>query len=640
MIKSHTNQKHKKQKYEKQKHEKKMKLMRKPIWWVELLVAAAVCTVLIGTLAYVSYRTASMMLYNKMSDSVDDMMGGVHERMNTVQTQDEFADSVDEDSAAYIRAYNTIMWNSYLNGEVLMDVTNEDWLYNHYLINNCNTLYRLYDSETFQRIDLDGIVNKNEPFTIMCVRNLDTGISGYYVCDDSGLTKVLDNRVSVYEYSGDICGVKNIADPCIGKVYLRDSENGSSFTIQGTDRYTDESVFYDGPADASGYSEYDVTLEKLTFDDTINSTFVMNGEKYVVTDIRTFRDMDQLLETESDALDRVIKASSTRYVASGQMTRLVWTCRIGSTSGDFLFGKKKIDYTGNNVCGIQGGDGRVYAAMEGRVTLANGRQCILAGVCSYDADAVIWELAGDIRRIAIWCIVCITVFATAVIYLTRKTRYDRQEYRRNMTNAMAHDLKTPLMAMSGYAENLLANVHTDKRQQYAEAISENVRRMNGMIEQMLEIDRLETGKRRKGEKLESVDMAELFRKVIAENEVSIQRKNMVVTFEGNCTLNADMESMKRVAENLVTNAVRHGMKNGIIDIEMADGKVTISNTTDDVLPDDIDSLWDPYVKGSGSRTGGGSGLGLFVVRTILDKYGLKGRLLYHDDTFSVLISSR
>ena len=495
-----------------------MKLMRKPIWWVELLVAAAVCTVLIGTLAYVSYRTASMMLYNKMSDSVDDMMGGVHERMNTVQTQDEFADSVDEDSAAYIRAYNTIMWNSYLNGEVLMDVTNEDWLYNHYLINNCNTLYRLYDSETFQRIDLDGIVNKNEPFTIMCVRNLDTGISGYYVCDDSGLTKVLDNRVSVYEYSGDICGVKNIADPCIGKVYLRDSENGSSFTIQGTDRYTDESVFYDGPADASGYSEYDVTLEKLTFDDTINSTFVMNGEKYVVTDIGTFRDMDQLLETESDALDRVIKASSTRYVASGQMTRLVWTCRIGSTSGDFLFGKKKIDYTGNNVCGIQGGDGRVYAAMEGRVTLANGRQCILAGVCSYDADAVIWELAGDIRRIAIWCIVCITVFATAVIYLTRKTRYDRQEYRRNMTNAMAHDLKTPLMAMSGYAENLPANVHTDKRQQYAEAISENVRRMNGMIEQMLEIDRLETGKRRKGEKLESVDMAELFRKVIAEND--------------------------------------------------------------------------------------------------------------------------
>ncbi|MFR5028153.1 MAG: hypothetical protein ACLTDF_04710 [Coprococcus sp.] len=34
-------------------------------------------------------------------------------------------------------------------------------------------------------------MNKNEPFTIMCVRNLDTGISGYYVCDDSGLTKVL-----------------------------------------------------------------------------------------------------------------------------------------------------------------------------------------------------------------------------------------------------------------------------------------------------------------------------------------------------------------------------------------------------------------------------------------------------------------
>ena len=207
----------------------------------------------------------------------------------------------------------------------------------------------------------------------------------------------------------------------------------------------------------------------------------------------------------------------------------------------------------------------------------------------------------------------------------------------NQYDLVLLDIMLPGVAMSGYAENLLANVHTDKRQQYAEAISENVRRMNGMIEQMLEIDRLETGKRRKGEKLQSVDMAELFRKVIAENEVSIQRKNMVVTFEGNCTLNADMESMKRVAENLVTNAVRHGRENGIIDIEMSDGKVTISNTTDDTLPNNIDSLWDPYVKGSGSRTGGGSGLGLFVVRTILDKYGIKGSLSYHDGTFLVEI---
>lgn len=61
---------------------------------------------------------------------------------------------------------------------------------------------------------------------------------------------------------------------------------------------------------------------------------------------------------------------------------------------------------------------------------------------------------------------------------------------------------------------------------------------------------------------------------------------------------------------------------------------------DGALPDDVDSLWDPYVKGSGSRTGGGSGLGLFVVRTILDKYGIKESLSYHDGTFSVEISSR
>lgn len=62
-----------------------------------------------------------------------------------------------------------------------------------------------------------------------------------------------------------------------------------------------------------------------------------------------------------------------------------------------------------------------------------------------------------------------------------------EEYYVRTSNAIAHDLKTPLTAVSGYAENLLENVHTEKREYYAKAILNNVGRINGILESMLQL---------------------------------------------------------------------------------------------------------------------------------------------------------
>ena len=53
-------------------------------------------------------------------------------------------------------------------------------------------------------------------------------------------------------------------------------------------------------------------------------------------------------------------------------------------------------------------------------------------------------------------------------------------------NALAHGLKTPMMVISGYSENFLAEVQVEKREHYAEKILENVSKMNGIVEEMLE----------------------------------------------------------------------------------------------------------------------------------------------------------
>lgn len=79
-------------------------------------------------------------------------------------------------------------------------------------------------------------------------------------------------------------------------------------------------------------------------------------------------------------------------------------------------------------------------------------------------------------------------------YMKAKSAYDMKCYRIETTNAMAHDLKTPLTAISGYAENLLSQVQVDKREYYAKAILSNIEYMDQMIHDILELSKSEDGR--------------------------------------------------------------------------------------------------------------------------------------------------
>ncbi len=61
-----------------------------------------------------------------------------------------------------------------------------------------------------------------------------------------------------------------------------------------------------------------------------------------------------------------------------------------------------------------------------------------------------------------------------------------EENFRQQVNTLAHSLKTPMMVISGYSENLLAEIQTEKRAQYTQNLLENVHKMNGLVEEMLE----------------------------------------------------------------------------------------------------------------------------------------------------------
>ncbi len=203
-------------------------------------------------------------------------------------------------------------------------------------------------------------------------------------------------------------------------------------------------------------------------------------------------------------------------------------------------------------------------------------------------------------------------------------QYEVDEYRRNMTNALAHDLKTPLTAIYGYAENLKNNVHSEKKDYYAEAVLENVNYMNSIIENTLELAKLENGSA--DSKPESINLAAMSAELFEKYRPVAEEKGIKLSIKGKTTVTADKETVSRAIENLISNAVRYTVENGTIEIN-ADEKIFVMiNTCDKSLKGDTEIFCKPFTKADKSRNDRrGSGIGLSLVKNItaLNKLGFE-----------------
>ncbi len=222
--------------------------------------------------------------------------------------------------------------------------------------------------------------------------------------------------------------------------------------------------------------------------------------------------------------------------------------------------------------------------------------------------------------------------AAYVSYMKRLGYYRLDAYRRETTNAMAHDLKTPLMAIFGYAENLRNNVHTEKKDYYADLIVEHVKYMNDMVENILELAKVE-GVSRVSEKI-PVDLKIQTETILKKYEILITDKNLKVNMEGECEIEADKVCMEQAIENLIGNALKYALKDTDINIRMDKHVYEIKNRMGAKLQTPADELWKPFVKGDESRNEQrGTGIGLTIVKNIVDMHGFELMLQCENQEF-------
>lgn len=220
---------------------------------------------------------------------------------------------------------------------------------------------------------------------------------------------------------------------------------------------------------------------------------------------------------------------------------------------------------------------------------------------------------------------------SVISYLIYSKRYEITTYRRNLTGALAHDLKTPLAVIYGNAENLRTHTHPENSDEYADCIMENVQHIDNMITNVLGLSQLEEKKVPKMQDV--VDLSSLFHEAFLRNETLMKQRGLTLSESGKLMLKGNTEMLTQLSENLVANAIQHTSDGGKISITAERNKLRISNPYNGSL--DVKKICEPFQRGDVARgSHSGSGLGLSIVKQIASLHKIKLSITTKDGNFT------
>jgi len=219
----------------------------------------------------------------------------------------------------------------------------------------------------------------------------------------------------------------------------------------------------------------------------------------------------------------------------------------------------------------------------------------------------------------------------------------REKYRKEFLGNVSHELKTPLFTIQGYILTLLDGAMDNKnlREKYLERASKGIDRLGYIIKDLDMITKLEVGDLSLN--TETFDIVELVKNVFDMLEIKASKKSITLTFDMNydnsILVNADKERIQQVLMNLIVNSLKYGRKKGTTEVSIENlikNKVIVRVTDngEGLENEHLPRLFERFyrVDKSGSRKEGGSGLGLSIVKHIIEAHDEK---IYVESEFGV-----
>jgi signal transduction histidine kinase len=208
--------------------------------------------------------------------------------------------------------------------------------------------------------------------------------------------------------------------------------------------------------------------------------------------------------------------------------------------------------------------------------------------------------------------------------------------RRQLLADVSHELMTPLTAMRGYVETLSMpelQLDDETARRYLAIVTEETHRLEHIIGDLLDLARLEGGggtMRR-----ETVDVTWLFERVAMRHERELRERRVTLVqhvAEGAAHVVGDADRLEQALQNLAANALRHIEDGGQITLEAEPGvRLRVRDTGPGIAPEHLPNIFDRFYKIDAARkASGGSGLGLSIVKAIVERHG--GTIVAYNDS--------
>lgn len=210
----------------------------------------------------------------------------------------------------------------------------------------------------------------------------------------------------------------------------------------------------------------------------------------------------------------------------------------------------------------------------------------------------------------------------------------REEYRKEYLGNVSHELKTPLFTVQGYILTLLDGAMNDEklRKKYLTRAGKGVERLIYIVKDLDMITKLETGDL--SLTTETFDIVELVQNVFELLEMKASKKKITLSFDMDykqpIMVVADKERIQQVLTNLVVNSIKYGREKGTTEVSIENlikNKVIVRVTDngEGIEKEHLPRLFERFyrVDKSGSRKEGGSGLGLSIVKHIIEAHNEK-----------------
>lgn len=223
------------------------------------------------------------------------------------------------------------------------------------------------------------------------------------------------------------------------------------------------------------------------------------------------------------------------------------------------------------------------------------------------------------------------------IDIEKKEKID--EMRKEFISNVSHELKTPIALIQGYAEGLQECINDDaeSREFYCDVIMDEAEKMNRMVKNLLTLNQLESGNDQVV--FERFDVVEVIRGVINATAILREQNGISLTFSAEKPMYvwADEFKTEQVLTNYISNAIHYAAGEKRISVTVANQeevvRIGVFNTGNPIPESEIEHIWEKFYKVDKARTReyGGNGIGLSIVKAIMDSFHRECGVVNYED---------